>query len=214
MKYLQEFLGKKGYFMKCLDLIDLCRKIKCTQNQTWRRYAKKMKIINFTALFLGISMTSLSQNPEEIAFLMDSRNVINHTTDEEAIKAVCMKETQSFFNRNADGMIDCHANKSYSLTLVADGSNVYYTKAKSELENEVGMREMLKTMGPYDGETFVNSGYLIHINGTSAFIYYDQVVTTKDGIKTNTHEVRNLEKMDGKWKIFYVGAVKFNPEAK
>lgn len=174
-----------------------------------------MKIMYFTILFLGIAMTSLSQNPEEIAFLMDSRNVINQTTDEEAaIRAVCEKETQSFINRDADGMIACHANKPYSLMLVAESGNVHYTKAKSELENEVGMRELVRMMGEPNGDSFLNYGYVVHINGTSAFVYYDQKVKSKEGIETNFHEVRNLEKLDGKWKIIYVGAVEFKQEGK
>lgn len=134
--------------------------------------------------------------------------------DEAAIKAVCEKETQSFNNRDADGMLSSHANKPYSLMLVAESGNVHYTTAKSERENEKSIKELVKMMGPPNGETFLNSGYVIHVNGASAFTYYDQVVTTKDGTKTNFHEVRNLEKLDGKWKIVYVGAVKFNPESK
>ncbi len=134
--------------------------------------------------------------------------------DEAAIRAVCEKETQSFINRDADGMIACHANKPYSLMLVAESGNVHYTKAKSELENEVGMRELVRMMGESNGEAFLSYGYVIHINGTSAFVHYDQKVKSKNGQETNTHEVRNLEKLDGKWKIFYVGAVKFNPERK
>ena len=56
--------------------------------------------------------------------------------DEEAIKAVCEKETQSWNNRDAEGMISCHANKPYSLMLVAESGNVHYTTAKSDVENE------------------------------------------------------------------------------
>ena len=156
-----------------------------------------MKNIIITVLFLGITLLGFAQ-----------------PKDEEAVKAVCMKETQSFINRDADGMIACRANKPYSLMLAAESGNVHRMTAKSKLEDELGIREMVRMMGPSNGETFMNSGYVTHINGMSAFTYYDQVVTTKDGTKTNTHEVRNLEKLDGKWKIFYVGAVKFNPEAK
>ena len=156
-----------------------------------------MKTIKLTILFLGIAMSSFAQSK-----------------DEEAIKAVCEKETHSFNNRDADGMIACHANKPYSLMLVAESGNVHYTTAKSESENEKSIKELVTMMGSPNGDTFLNSGYVIHINGTSAFTYYDQMVTTKDGTKTNFHEVRNLEKMDGKWKIIYVGAVGFKPEAK
>jgi ketosteroid isomerase-like protein len=161
-----------------------------------------MKIIKrvaslITILFLGITMSSFAQSKEE-----------------EAIKAVCEKETQSFNNRDADAMISCHANKPYSLMLVAESGNVHYTTAKSAADSEKSIKDLMAMMGPPNGDLFSNSGYVIHINGTSAFTYYDQMVTAKDGTKTNFHEVRNLEKMDGKWKIIYVGAIGFKQDEK
>jgi hypothetical protein len=111
-------------------------------------------------------------------------------------------------------MIACHANKPYSLMLVSESGNVHYTTAKSDAENEKSIKELVKMMGPPTGDTFVNSGYVIHINGSLAFVYFDQKVTDKTGKVDNFHEVRNLEKTDGKWKIIYVGAVKFKPESK
>ena len=148
-------------------------------------------------LFFGISISGFTQSKQEAA-----------------IRAVCEKETQSFNNRDAESMLSYHVNKPYSLMLVAENGNVHYTTAKSKLENEKSIKELIKMMGPPNGETFLNSGYVIHINGSSAFTYFDQEVTTKEGIKTNFHEVRNLENIDGKWKIIYIGAVKFNIESK
>ena len=58
-----------------------------------------------------------------------------------------------------------------------------------------------------DGATFSNTGYVIHINQNFAFVYYDQTNTTKDGSKNYAHEVRNLEKINGEWKLIYVGGV-------
>lgn len=157
----------------------------------------KLAISLITVLFLGITTSGFAQSKEE-----------------EAIKAVCEKETQSFNNRDADGMIACHVNKPYALMLVAESGNVHYTTAKSDVDSEKSIKDLMAMMGLPNGDTFSNSGYVIHINGTSAFTYYDQMVTAKDGIKTNFHEVRNLEKVDGKWKIIYVGAVEFKPEGK
>lgn len=156
-----------------------------------------MKTIKLTILFLGIAVSSFAQSK-----------------DEEAVKAVCEKETQSFNSRDADGMISCHANKPYSLMLVAENGNVHYTTAQSDAESSKSIKELVKMMGPPTGDTFLNSGYVIHINGTSAFVYYDQKVTDKTGKVSDFHEVRNLEKIEGKWKIIYVGAVGFKPEEK
>lgn len=156
----------------------------------------KRSAIHILILLLGITFSGFAQLKEE---------------EEKAIRAVCEKETHSWNNRDADGMIACHANKPYSLMLVAESGRVHYTKAKSELENELAIRDMVKIMGEPSGDAFLNFGYVIHINGTAAFAYYDQRVKSKDGRETNYHEVRNLEKMDGKWKIIYIGAVEFKP---
>ena len=149
-----------------------------------------------------------------ILFLGSTISGFAKSKDEEAVKAVCEKETKSYINRDAEAMLSCYANKPYSLVLVAESGDVHYSGAKSELENEKSIKELVKIMGPPNGDTFQNTGYVIHINGTSAFVHYDQEVTAKDGTRTNFHEVRNLEKMDGKWKIIDVGAVTFKPEGK
>jgi hypothetical protein len=158
---------------------------------------RKMKIFLTSIFFLGISFSGVAQS-----------------NDEEAIKSVCEKETQSWNNRDAEGMISCHANKPYSLMLVAENGNVHYATANSSVDSEKTIREMVKMMGKPGGETFKNIGYVIRINGTSAFVYYDQVVSSTDGKEEYFHEVRNLENWDGKWKIIYVGAVKFKPDGK
>jgi hypothetical protein len=173
-----------------------------------------MKTIKITALFLGIAMSSFTQNPGEIALREESKITISDTNDEAAIRAVCEKETQSWNNRDAEGMISCHANKPYSLLLVAESGNVHYTTAKSDVDSEKSIRDLVKIMGEPNGDTFLNYGYVIHINGSSAFAYYDQKVKSKDGKETNFHEVRNLEKMNDSWKIIYVGAVEFKAEGK
>jgi hypothetical protein len=185
-----------------------------TQNQTWRRYVNTMKTIKLITLFLGIALTSFTQNPGEIAFRNESRNAMRDTNDEAAIRAVCEKETQSWNNRDAEGMISCHANTSYSLLLVVENGNVHYITAKSDVDSEKSIRDLVKIMGEPSGDTFLNYGYVIHINGSSAFAYYDEKVKAEDGKETNFHEVRNLEKMDGKWKIIYVGAVEFKQEGR
>jgi hypothetical protein len=174
-----------------------------------------MKTIKISILFLAIALSGFTQNPGEIAMRTESKNQITDTKEEEAaIRAVCEKETKSFIDRDADGMISCHANKPYSLMLVSEGGNVHYSISKSEHENELAIREMVNRMGKSNEETFLNYGYVIHINGTSAFAYYDQKVKPIEGREINFHEVRNLEKIDGKWKIIYVGAVEFKQEGK
>ncbi len=155
-----------------------------------------MKTIKISIFLLGITFMGFAQK------------------DEVAIKAVCEKETQSFLDRDSEAMISCHTNKAYSLMLVAESGNVHYTTTNPEVDVQQSTKAFMTQLGKPNGDTFKNSGYMIHLNGSSAFVYFDQTVTAVNGTKSNFHEVRYLEKMDGNWKIGYVGAVGFTPENK
>jgi hypothetical protein len=154
-----------------------------------------MKILQITILFLGIAISGLAQSK-----------------DETAIKAVIEKETQTWLNRDADGQISCFANVPYSTMMVYHGSpgtNGVAFNVKGTADMADGIKKNLAGMGKPTGETFQNKDYVIRINGTSAFCVFEQATTATDGTKGNFHETRYLEKIDGEWKIVYVGAVKF-----
>ena len=123
--------------------------------------------------------------------------------DEAAIKTVIEKETQSFGNADAEGMIASWANTAYASSLVYYGGGIFY-QTNPKLDLPTRYRTLMTGATP-DGSTFSDTGYVIHINQNSAFVYYDQTITAKDGSKTYAHEVRNLEKINGEWKLIYVG---------
>jgi hypothetical protein len=134
-------------------------------------------------------------------------------------KAVLEKETQSWIDRNGAAMTSCWANVPYAVQLVyhgvtTGGSNgvAYGTNEKMDMVSQIPA--MVASVGKPNGETFKNTGYVVRINGTSAFVYYDQTVTATDGTKQYAHETRYLEKMEGDWKIVYVGGVFYKPAAK
>jgi hypothetical protein len=135
--------------------------------------------------------------------------------DKEKIKAVIEKETQSWLDRDAEARIACLANVPHALLLVYHG-NMASNKGVAYVTNEkVNVPEAIKTqtagMGKPDGTTFKNENYVITINGGTAFVTYDEISTNAEGKKQHFHEVRNLEKIEGFWKITYVGAVTYTP---
>ena len=160
-----------------------------------RHYAKQMKHFIIVSLLSAISFTGFA-----------------HANDEAAIKTVIEKETRSFDNADAEGMIVCWANTAYASSLVYYGGGIFY-QTNPKLDLPTRYRTLMTGATP-DGSSFSNTGYVIHINQNSAFVYYDQNNTAKDGSKTYAHEVRNLEKIDGQWKIIYVGRVFYTPEKK
>jgi hypothetical protein len=135
--------------------------------------------------------------------------------EEAAIKAVIEKETQAWKDRDAEAQIACLANVPHSLLLVYHGnmdSNkgvAYSTNEKTTLPESI--RTRTASMAKADGSTFKNENYVIAIKGGAAFVTFDQVDTAADGKKQYLHEVRNLEKFEGFWKITYVGAVVYTP---
>jgi Domain of unknown function (DUF4440) len=141
-----------------------------------------------------------------------SSTIIAPKADEEAvIKKVIEKETQSFIDRDAAAMIACHGNQPYSLLLVTESGNVHYN-TNEKTNQPAALQGFIKTLGKPDGSSFKNTGYKIQVNGTSAFAYYDEITTAKDGKIAHFHEVRYLEKIGNDWKIIYVGGVQDEPK--
>ena len=130
------------------------------------------------------------------------------------IKAVIEKETQSFLDRDAVAMMDCHANKSYSLLLVGEHGNVHYmTNPNSDMDKTV--TALIGQLGKPNGDSFKNKDYVIRINGNSAFAYFDQMglnTTNSDNKAPEvSHQTRYLERVNGAWKLVYVGALGAKP---
>jgi hypothetical protein len=135
--------------------------------------------------------------------------------EEAAIKAVIEKETQSWHNRDAETRISCIANVPYALMLVHHGvmaSNngvAYVTNEKKNAPEAI--KTQTASMGKPNGTTFKNENYVVTIKGGTAFVSYDEITTAADGTKQYGHAVRNLEKIDGFWKLTYIGGVIYKP---
>jgi hypothetical protein len=137
------------------------------------------------------------------------------TQDSSAIVKVIEKETQAWKDRDAEARIACLANVPHGLLLVYHGNMASNNGVAYSTNEKTTLPESIKTqtasMGKADGSTFKNENYVITIKGGTAFVAFDQVVTATDGKKQHFHEVRNLERIEGLWKIVYVGAVTYTP---
>ena len=135
--------------------------------------------------------------------------------DSAAIVKVIEKETQSWHNRDAEGRISCIANVPYGLVLVHHGNMANNNGVAYGTNEKLNAPEALKaqtaSMGKPNGSTFKNENYVVTIKGGTAFASYDEITTAADGIKQYSHSVRNLEKIDGLWKLTYIGGVFYKP---
>ena len=132
--------------------------------------------------------------------------------EEAAIKTVLEKETTAWNARDAEGMASCWANTEYALTAVYHGvtaSNngvAYYPNPKKDRPEAI--KAMVASMPKPDGTTFKNENYVMNINGASAFVHFYETTTAGDGSKRSDYAIRYLEKINGEWKIVYVGGIK------
>jgi hypothetical protein len=109
-------------------------------------------------------------------------------------------------------MVSCFANVDYALQLVYHGNNLPTTNGIAYRTNEKKnapeqLKAFVASMSKPNGTTFKNENYVIRISGAAAFAYFDQTTTSAKGEKQHFYETRYWEKVDGLWKIVYVGAV-------
>ena len=132
--------------------------------------------------------------------------------DSTAITTLLEKETTAWHARDAEAMAACWANTEYALTAVYHGvmaSNngvAYFTNPKKDMPEKV--KTMVASMGKPDGSTFKNENYVMNISGATAFVHFYETTTSGDGSKRTDYQIRYLERINGEWKIVYVGGIK------
>lgn len=135
-----------------------------------------------------------------------SEGTTDKMQDEAAIKTVIEKETQAFLNRDATALMSCQANKPYSLLLVGEHGNVhYFTNPKADMDKTY--TTVFEQLGKPNGDTFKNTDYVIRINGNAAFAYFNQTGLNNARDPEVSHQTRYLERINGDWKIVYIGGL-------
>ncbi len=128
----------------------------------------------------------------------------NQKVDETiAIKAVLEKESATWRAADAKGHAECWHVQPYSKILISTTEGVM-------IDVPPQMMITPTTMG--DGGTSVNSNYQFSVHGDSAWVSHDEISTSKDGKNTYSHEIRMLEKMDGKWKLVGQSIHQYKPK--
>lgn len=123
--------------------------------------------------------------------------------DVAAIKEVIARETESFFAVNNKAWADCWLQVPYAYWSYSDSTSTSYIEGWDGLSKTFA--SYFKDSKPSKAE-IVNEYIDIKIYGNGAYVKFIQKV--KDEIEHDeTHQVRVLEKKDGKWKIICVVAI-------
>ena len=124
--------------------------------------------------------------------------------DQDLIKAVIEKETQSFFRVDRKGWEESWLKAPYAYWSYSDSTGTSYVEGWDQLNKT--FEDYFKTAKPNQAR-ITNDWVEIRVYGNGAYARFTQRV--QDDIdRDETSQVRVLEKgKDGKWKVVFVGAV-------
>lgn len=116
-------------------------------------------------------------------------------SDESAnIKKLLEKESATWRARDGRGHADCWYIQPYTRILISTPEGITLDIPPNAMTNINP-----ESMG--NGGYSVNTNYKMGIHENNAWVSHDEVSTAKDGIKSYSHEIRMVEKIDGKWKL-------------
>jgi hypothetical protein len=135
-------------------------------------------------------------------FLVTNPFVIAQSADATAIKAVIRRETQAYFTADANAWRNCWAN-------VSEAHTLNYSAMSGRVSQGVMPGDIPKAMTDRKpvGMKIETTKEQMRINGTAAFVQYNQHLTRDDGAEDFSYQARYLEKMNGVWKIIHVSSL-------
>ncbi len=140
-------------------------------------------------------------------YLFTSTTVVAQT-DQEAIKAVIAKETQSFMNVDRENWKATWHQASYSYWSYSDSTGTSFVEGWEALSKTFD--EYFRTQKPSKAK-ITNEWIEVRIYGTGAYARFVQKVDDEID-RDETSQIRVLEKKDGKWKVICVGAIAKYPK--
>ncbi|NBW37702.1 MAG: hypothetical protein EBR30_22320 [Cytophagia bacterium] len=131
---------------------------------------------------------------------------IQPQNDVEAIKAVIVKETKSFFETDKVNWKACWLQVPHAYWSFADSADVNYYEGWQNIEQ--GFADYFKMSKPAAVQ-IENQWDHIKVYGHAAFVHFRQKIHG-DGIERDEQsEIRVLEKdSEGQWKIIHVGVIR------
>jgi hypothetical protein len=135
---------------------------------------------------------------------------IDYEKEKAAIITLMEKETQTYIDRDFEGMFSTHVRDSLNMRLTAGASNYVFAEGWEDVSRHMTGDETEDDLGPDIHTTVEKTNYRMKIYPGSAFVVCDQKWTSQypdDVVEMKSIQVRFLEKIEGEWKISFVSFI-------
>ena len=135
---------------------------------------------------------------------------IDYEKEKAAIIALMEKETQTYIDRDFDGMFSTHVQDSTNIRLTAGVDNYVFAEGWEDVSRHMTGDETEDDLGVDIHTTVEKTNYRMKIYPITAFVVCDQKWTSQyddDVVEINSIQVRFLEKVEGEWKISFVSFI-------
>ncbi len=129
---------------------------------------------------------------------------IDYEKEKAAIIALMEKETQTYIDRDFDGMFSTHVQDSLNMRLTAGASNYVFAQGWEDVSRHMTGDETEDDLGVDIHSTVEKTNFRMKIYPQSAFVVCDQKWTSQ---YEDDMQVRFLEKVEGEWKISFVSFI-------
>ena len=137
------------------------------------------------------------------SFVAIAQNAPTNESDEEAIKKLCIKETDAYVKRDFNAWANCYVDApTTSLILTNNGDPGSMSESTGFQKIAKGMKEWMVVSPQSEIQVLDRSSWIIKINGNMASVSYSQFnLMVKSGAKIKSKELGVVEKINGAWKI-------------
>ena len=131
---------------------------------------------------------------------------VDLAAEEEAIKTVIVKETDSFWKQDLVQLLTTHSQEDDEV-YISVGSNGYRERVGWDKNYAYFKKASTEDWSDYSDIKVERSNWIVQIYGESAFVIFNQTMKFKlndEPMETQSKELRLLKKMKGDWKITMV----------
>ena len=135
---------------------------------------------------------------------------IDYEKERAAIIAVMEKETQTYIDRDFEGMFSTHVQDSLNMRLSAGADNYVFAEGWEDVSKHMTGDETEDDLGIDFHISVERTNFKMKIYHSSAFVVCDQKWISQyeeDVTEINSIQVRFMEKIEGEWKISFVSFI-------
>jgi hypothetical protein len=135
---------------------------------------------------------------------------LDYEKEKAAIIAVMEKETQTYIDRDFEGMFSTHIQDSTNIRLTAGADNYVFAEGWEDVSKHMSGEETEDDLGIDLHINVEKTDFRFKICPMSAFVVCNQKWTSSfdnDVTEIESIQVRYLEKVEGEWKISFVSFI-------